>query len=120
MARPFEETPEVLQTSARTRLGIEALASRLLDVIRKGPVRDLDELEIHAFDPWVRDEWGRAGSAYLDSQLGGAARWVKVCHGYERAQTGLASLLSTAFLGGPGESTTFVGITTSPDDCLAW
>jgi LAO/AO transport system kinase len=100
LARPFEEAPDVLQTSARTGEGIEALASRLLEVIRKGPRRDLDELEILAFDRWVRDEWGRAGSGYLESQLGGATRWVKICQGYERAQAGIASLLSTAFPGG--------------------
>jgi LAO/AO transport system kinase len=102
MARPFdEERPPVLRVSAKSGEGVDEVTEVLLDIIRRGPVREPDALEIQAFDRWVREEWGRRGSEYLLHRLGGAPRWVGVCRGYEGAQKGFSSLVGAAFAGPP-------------------
>jgi putative protein kinase ArgK-like GTPase of G3E family len=96
-AGPFRvERPPVLRADAKTEEGIGSMVDLLLEVIGEGSTRDPAALAHHALGRWVRDEWGRVGEHYLVDQLGGAARWVRLCRGYERAQSGLAMLLSSS------------------------
>jgi hypothetical protein len=63
----------------------------LLLVMQKGSVRDKDALDHHAFDRWVRDEWGRAGhsiSLIGSVELRGGSGYAKATRTRSRASAG--------------------------------
>ena len=94
LARPFDDTrPPVLRTSARTGAGMEDLVGLLIELVRSGTRRDPDARRRHAFETWVKSEWGRAGFAALTTELGGAGHWLAEHGGYDAAQ----SSFTTAF-----------------------
>ena len=64
LARPFEDLPPVMRTSARTGEGIEELSAHLLGVAG-GPRRHTDAARArYFFERWVDDEWGAVGRRF--------------------------------------------------------
>lgn len=97
LARPFDEhKPEVLRTSARTGDGVGSLARLLAEFVVSGQRRDPEARQRYAFEAWVKSEWGRAGYAVLSSDLGGAARWLGQCGGYDEAQASFGGAFALA------------------------
>ena len=96
LARPFDDEPvPIYRTSAKTGEGVNDLA----DVMVAALAADhpgIGGREPYFLERWVRDEWGRVGSAHLDNDLDGARAWLAVSGGFEQAQQGFTvSLLAS-------------------------
>jgi LAO/AO transport system kinase len=87
LARPFDgEKVPLYRTSARTGAGIDKLTAAMLEVIGNPAPRDMQNREPYFFSQWVREEWGRFGAELLDTELGGAAKFLRAHDGFDRAQ----------------------------------
>jgi LAO/AO transport system kinase len=87
LARPFDaEKVPLYRTSARTGEGIDKLTAAMLDVIKAPAPRDMHAREPYFFLQWVKEEWGRFGAELLETQLGGAAAFLRGNGGFDRAQ----------------------------------
>jgi LAO/AO transport system kinase len=85
LARPFDTEPvPVFLTSAKTGQGVPELADDIHATLGH-PHPGITGREPYFFGRWVRDEWGRTGARALD-RLGGAARWIEQCGGFEAGQ----------------------------------
>lgn len=93
LARPGEkERVPVYQTSAKTGVGLDALCSVFLDVIRDHSGKDLTDREPRFFTKWVQEEWGKTGLRFVEAQ-GGSEKYLESAGGFEEAQAGFASAL---------------------------
>jgi LAO/AO transport system kinase len=73
LARPEDaDRLPVFRTSAKTGAGIAALRDAVADQIAAGPAADRSARDRYFLERYVKDEWGRAGVAYLRGPLGGA------------------------------------------------
>lgn len=88
LARPFDggEVP-IHRTSAKTGEGIDELVAALLERIGAGKGSDRTEKETLFLGRWIREEWGRRGSRFLDEELGGARAYLASSGSIERAQS---------------------------------
>ncbi len=86
LARPFDadEVP-IFKTSAKTGVGVAELVASLAAHLAAEPSRRPERRDALFLERWVREEWGRAGSRFLEV-LGGAEHHVRVSGGVERAQ----------------------------------
>lgn len=86
LARPFDTEPvPVFQTSAKTGQGIGELAEAMAATLH-GAHPGIVGREPYFFERWVKDEWGRVGTAYLERSLGGSADCLVRSGGFEAAQ----------------------------------
>ncbi|MFN8152101.1 MAG: hypothetical protein U0R24_13370 [Solirubrobacterales bacterium] len=93
LARPFDaDKLEIYRASARTGLGIDALAGEVRRLIDSGPTATLAEREPHFLERWVRDEWGRRGAEKLERQFGTAAKLIADAGGFDAAQERFSEL----------------------------
>jgi len=86
LARPFDDEPvPIYRTSAKTGEGVCELASVLAATLQSAHP-GIAGREPYFFWRWVKDEWGRVGTAHLDQTLGGPQAWMEECGTFERAQ----------------------------------
>jgi LAO/AO transport system kinase len=93
LARPFDAEPvPIYQTSAKTGQGVGELAGVMAATL-EADHPGIAGREPYFFFRWVKDEWGRTGTAFLDRDLGGAAAWLTQAGGFEPAQQGFEQRL---------------------------
>jgi LAO/AO transport system kinase len=86
LARPFDaERLPVFRTSAKTGIGVPALATSLATQIAAGPVRDHAARDRYFLERWVKDEWGRRGLIHLHGPLNGTAALIASAGGLDLA-----------------------------------
>ncbi|HEX4476592.1 MAG TPA: hypothetical protein VH142_16005 [Polyangiaceae bacterium] len=87
LARPFDgaEVP-IYRTSARTGTGIGELCRDLVAATDATTKRSALSRESLVFERWIREEWGRQGSAFLSGCLGGSRNYLEIAGGFDRAQ----------------------------------
>lgn len=87
LARPFEPEPiPIYRTSGRTGEGIDVLAEEMLEAARKPGAGDMAAKADYFFAKWVRDEWGRKGSDFLDREGGGPRAYLSRAKSFDAAQ----------------------------------
>lgn len=87
LARPFDPEPVPLyRVSATTGEGIEEMAAGMLKTVRETRSSDMAAKEAYFFAKWVRDEWGRAGTAFLERDRGGATACLQRAKSFDGAQ----------------------------------
>lgn len=105
LARPFDaERVPVHRVSARTGLGIPALATRLAAAVVELSGRDLRDKEDHYFREWVRDEWGRVGVRYLDREVGDVRGYLRRMGGFDDAERAFTASLREAIGSAGGDA----------------
>jgi len=95
LARPDADEVPILRTSAKTGLGIDALADDMRAALRAPSASMLDK-EPYFLERWVRDEWGRQGVRVLDQRWGGARAFLHGARSLERAQVDFVSRMRDA------------------------
>jgi len=88
LSRPLGEPPPVLCTSGRSGAGVPELAADVLAAADAagGAGTDMARKQLHFFQRWVREEWGRAGERALAQRLGGAAGYLAAAGDLDSAQ----------------------------------
>jgi LAO/AO transport system ATPase len=83
----------IYKTSAKTGEGIDRLASDLLEVIESGTRRPVIEREAFVLERWVKSEWGRVGTRFLEEHTEGAATLLRAAGGLDGAEQAFARAL---------------------------
>lgn len=100
LARPFdEEAPDIFRTSALTGQGMVELERDVAGRVRSAHGSGLIEREPYFLRRWVDEEWGRAGTRFLDEGLGGPERLVADAGGYDAAQEAFGPAMVDAVRG---------------------
>ena len=85
--------PPIYKTSAKSGLGIDELASDLLDVVDAGPRRPVLEREEFWLKRWMKAEWGQVGVRFLDEHMVDSAALLRSAGGLDGAQRALSRSL---------------------------
>lgn len=87
LARPFDPEPIALhQVSAKSGQGIEDLAAGMLTRVRETRGSDMAAKEAYFFAKWVRDAWGKTGTAFLEEERRGARACLDRAGSFDVAQ----------------------------------
>ena len=85
--------PPIYKTSAKSGLGIDELASDLLDVVDAGPRRPVREREEFWLKRWMKAEWGQVGVRFLEEHMVDSAALLRSAGGLDGAQRALSRSL---------------------------
>ncbi len=87
LARPNDGVDlPIYRTSARTGLGIDALTGAILAVVDGERTQSFASREAFAFERWIKGEWGRTGTRFLEQLPGGAISLLRECGGLDAGQ----------------------------------